>query len=85
MGGACSKEYGWCEDCAHTGFCRRVVGCGWLCKWEIFPNMGWFMCTVYVTWATSKVLANCERPWLISRPCPPLSSVLTFAAVAQTP
>ena len=38
-----------------------MVGCGWLCKWEIFPNMGWFMCTVYVTWATSKVLANCER------------------------
>ena len=75
---------------AHTGFWRRVVGCGWLCKWEIFPNMGWFMCTVYVTWATSKVLANCERfaqaPRLISPPCPPPASVLTCAAVGpQTP
>ena len=35
-----------------------VIGCGCFCKWEIFPTMGWFMCTTFVVWAARQVLGD---------------------------
>ena len=35
-----------------------VVGCGCFYRWQIFPTMGYFMCTVFLVWAARQVLGD---------------------------
>lgn len=32
-----------------------AIGCGYWYRWQLFPTMGYFMCTVFVVWAARQV------------------------------
>jgi Ca2+/Na+ antiporter len=35
-----------------------AVGCGCFFRWQIFPTMGYFMCTIFLVWAARQVLGD---------------------------
>ena len=35
-----------------------VIGCGCFYRWQIFPTMGYFMCTTFLVWAARQVLGD---------------------------
>ena len=35
-----------------------VIGCGCFFRWQIFPTMGYFMCTTFLVWAARQVLGD---------------------------